>query len=284
MIAVVIPVRNRAELVKRTLASIDAQRQQPAQVVLVDNCSTDGTLDVLRQWAKGKPWVTVVTESRPGAAEARNRGLREVSQPYVMFFDSDDVMPPHHIADIMHGMKRAGMPDIGAFDMMLVGLDGKPRLKRFRRGNAMRQQLFHCILSTLRYIVSTPLLRRIGGWEENLPAWDDYVLGVKLLINTESVAYLPLSQPVMAYSQSESITGTSFSGNAGQWEQALDTIGRMLPDARWQRIVNARRAILAGHYLKEGRPDLAKPLMRSLRSRVIARYVSLGGRGVHFFC
>lgn len=282
MISVVIPVRNRADLVQRTLRSIDGQLMQPDQVVLVDNGSTDGTLDVLSGWARRKPWVTVVQEHRPGAAEARNRGLREVNQPYVMFFDSDDVMPPTHIADVSHGLTKAGMPDIVAFDMTLVDLNGNEHRKPFRQGNLMRQHLFHSILSTQRCAISTSLLRRVGGWEENLPVWNDLVLGAKLLLNTGWVCRIDLRSPVMAYQQRESITGTSFSSKAGQWEVALDALDRMLPSAPWHKVVETRRAILAGKYMKEGRRDLAAPLIHTLRSRAIARYVSWGGRGVHY--
>ena len=112
MISLVIPVRNRASIVGRTLDSVAAQTRLPDQIVLVDNGSTDGTLEVLRRWANGRSNVQVVTEPRPGAAEARNCGLRAVTEEYVMFFDSDDTMPPRHVEEICSELTRLGMPAI----------------------------------------------------------------------------------------------------------------------------------------------------------------------------
>ncbi|MDE6262122.1 MAG: glycosyltransferase family 2 protein, partial [Muribaculaceae bacterium] len=58
-IAVVIPVRNRERLVEPTLESLAAQTRRPDRIILVDNGSTDSTLQTLRRFAEGKPHVMV---------------------------------------------------------------------------------------------------------------------------------------------------------------------------------------------------------------------------------
>lgn len=276
LITVVIPVRNRAELVRRTLDSLRAQTVAPARVILVDNGSTDGTPDVLRQY----PGALVIEEPRHGAAAARNAGLARVNTPYVLFFDSDDYMPPRHIEEITAGLRAASLPEIAAFDMELVALDGKRHPKPFRNGNPMKMHLFHSILSTQRCVISTDLARKVGGWNEQLPVWNDLEFGVRLLAASPAVTYLKLSEPVIVYSQADSITGTAFAHKAGQWERSLDACEATLRNTPYQRIIQLRRAILAGNYRREGRPDLAEPLTPTLSLRLIAAYVSLGGRGV----
>ena len=100
-ITIVMPVRDRASVVGRTLESIERQTFRPLSVVIVDNGSTDITPEIVEKWRRrvdGDDFkVTVVTEPRPGASAARNRGLREVESEYVMFFDSDDEMLPRHV-------------------------------------------------------------------------------------------------------------------------------------------------------------------------------------------
>lgn len=283
MISVVIPVRNRAELVKRTLQSLAEQTVAPEAVYLVDNGSTDGTLQTLRQWAAGRENVTVIEEPRPGAACARNRGLEQVRTPYVMFFDSDDTMPQRHVEEVTAALTSANMPDIGVFDMELVRLDGECSMKLFRHGDAMTNQIFHSILSTQRCVVKTELAQRAGGWNDSLFAWDDLELGVRLLATGAEVRYLALSEPVRVYAQRESITGTDFSSKAGQWERALDACEadlHALP--RYARLIDYRRAILAGMYRREGHAELAKGLARGFRMKLIERYVAVGGRGVSY--
>ncbi|MDE6120284.1 MAG: glycosyltransferase family 2 protein, partial [Muribaculaceae bacterium] len=65
-ITVVIPVYNRAGIVGRTLETLDAQVFQDFYVILVDNNSTDGTLEVLQQWAGKHPGrATVLMQPTP---------------------------------------------------------------------------------------------------------------------------------------------------------------------------------------------------------------------------
>ncbi len=283
MISVVIPVRNRAELVKRTLQSVAEQTVAPEAVYLVDNGSTDGTLQTLRQWAAGRENVTVLEEPRLGAACARNRGLEQVRTPYVMFFDSDDTMPRRHIEEVTAALTSANMPDIGVFDMELCRLDGVVEPKPYRRGDILAVHVFHAVLATQRCVVRTELARRVGGWNELLQGWDDLEFGVRLLAQRPRTEYLRLSEPVRVYAQRESITGTDFSSKAGQWERALDACEsdlRALP--RYVRLIDYRRAILAGMYRREGHAELAKGLARGFRMKLIERYVAAGGRGVSY--
>ena len=98
MLTIVIPVHNRRNLVEHTLGSLRQQTAPRFATVLVDNASTDGSIEVLRKWqaennSPERP-VTVLSESTPGACAARNRGLDAVESPWVLFFDSDDLMHP----------------------------------------------------------------------------------------------------------------------------------------------------------------------------------------------
>lgn len=280
MITVVIPVRDRENLVGSTLQSLAEQTVSPEAVVLVDNGSADGSLHTLREWARGRDNVTVICHPKPGAAGARNAGMALVRTPYVMFFDSDDLMPSRHIEEIIRGLRSSGLPQIGAFDMDLIDLKGNRHPKPFRQGDSMRMQIFHSILSTQRCVINTDYARSVGGWNEALPGWNDWEFGVRLLRPNPTLAYLPLSRPVEAYAQVQSITGADFASKAGAWERALDAVEEALCGTKYAPLVNYRRAILAGMYRREGRADLAKGMARGLKFKMIERYVALGGRGV----
>lgn len=280
MITVVIPVRNRAELVGRTLDSLAAQTLAPDKVILVDNNSTDATRQVLEQWAAGRRNVEVIGCATPGAAAARNAGLALVRTPYVMFFDSDDIMPPRHLEQIAAALEAEGRPELGVFGAEIVNLDGSRSPKPFRRGDLMANHIFHALLATQRYAVSTELIRRAGGWNDSLGGWDDLELGVRLLAQRPRTVHIALERPVEIHAQADSITGTDFASKAGQWERALDCMEAALSGTRHAALIDYRRAILAGMYMREGRRDLAAPLLKSFGMKLVARYVALGGRGV----
>lgn len=287
LLTVVIPVRNRAGIVGRTLASIDAQSVAPAKVVLVDNGSTDNTMQVLRQWADGRENVVIASEPRPGAAAARNRGLAEVNTPYVYFFDSDDTMSPTMIEDITEGLKRENMPPLATFDIEHQSIDGRISMMAYRKkGDPVINHLFHACLATMRTVVLADEVRRAGGWDEELPAWNDLEMGIRLALRNTPV-WLPMRQPGRNISGAESITGTGFSQKAGVWEKSLDRIETDLRASRPELapLVDYRRAILAGNYRREGATESAEALLATIRHRpllmrAICRYVAAGGRGV----
>ncbi len=85
--SVIIPTYNRREPVRECLASVSAQRRRPDEVIVVDDGSTDGTVEVL----DGTEGVTVIRQSNAGPGAARNRGAAAASSDYLVFLDSDDV-------------------------------------------------------------------------------------------------------------------------------------------------------------------------------------------------
>jgi GT2 family glycosyltransferase len=92
-LSIVIPTRNRRERVLATLDALDRQRLDGAQVeiVIVDNGSTDGTLDALKA-RSGRLTLMGTSEPREGASFARNRALTLVRAPLVLLF-GDDMVP-----------------------------------------------------------------------------------------------------------------------------------------------------------------------------------------------
>ncbi|OGR56453.1 MAG: hypothetical protein A2X36_04035 [Elusimicrobia bacterium GWA2_69_24] len=86
-ISVVIPTRERWELLAACLDSVLGQSRPPDEVVVVDNASRDGGGDALR--AQGLARLRVVREERPGVDHARNRGVAESAGDIVAFIDDD---------------------------------------------------------------------------------------------------------------------------------------------------------------------------------------------------
>lgn len=285
---IVVPVRNREQLVVRCLKSLLAQTWRPLRVIVVDNGSTDNTPQVVEKWfAKhsASDFETCLeSEPQPGACNARQRGLSSVTTEYVMFFDSDDVMRPHTVENAMHAFKTNTNADLVAWPVEIHFPNGESRMTKEIGSGAtqiMERHLIHSVLRTQGYAVRTGFLRRAGGWNGSLQAWNDWELGVRLLaLNPNVVA---LSTPgVDVYHQKESITGERFIDKAGVWEQSLKAITRDLSvcqDAAMRRflpLVAYRCAVLAAHYKKEGEPRTGDRLMKSLlyvmkRNRATAR-------------
>lgn len=270
-VTIVIPAYNRAATLPRALRSVECQTIAPARVVLVDNGSTDSTLSLMTEWAgKQTGFETVVlNEEKRGACAARNRGLQAVETDFVMFFDSDDEMLPGHVADFTAAIERWPDTDIFGRSILAQSLDGSRRTLYFTDRSPMFSHLFRGCLSTQRMVVRTSLVRSVGAWDENLNVWNDFEFGSRLLLATKSVRDIGGAPTVVTYQQEESITGTSFSAKAGQWERSLDSMEAGFIAAGREDFVkwlDCRRMILAARYQAENSPALSA----ELRHRTLA--------------
>lgn len=285
LITIVIPVRNRAKLVVSTLASIDAQTTRDFCVILVDNASTDGTGQVLRKWAeKTNISVTLLEETVPGAAAARNRGLKSVTTPWVMFFDSDDTMPEGNLKDLINAINSHPEAEI-------IGIERRfytPEGTLLRKDSPYRKDaVFHCLfhggMATAAFIARTSLVRKAGTWNENISTWDDIEMGLRILMRSPSIAIAHGSRCDIMVHES-SISGTNFSSRSAQIERAMEAMeGTLRDNGRSAQPVDVLRGIIAGRYAVEGSPALAARLSSTLRTRTgrLAYAMSRSGmRGV----
>ncbi len=100
--AVVIPAYNRERVLAETLERVLAQTLPPAEVVVVDDGSTDGTAGVAARFA---PRVRCVRRENGGPGSARNTGVAHTTAPWIAFCDSDDLWLPEKM-EIQMGLHR----------------------------------------------------------------------------------------------------------------------------------------------------------------------------------
>lgn len=92
-VSVIIPCYRCSGTIKRAITSITAQTQWPLEIILVDDCSEDGTLDLLNELKhQHEPnWIQVITlPSNAGPASARNAGWEIARGDFIAFLDADD--------------------------------------------------------------------------------------------------------------------------------------------------------------------------------------------------
>jgi glycosyltransferase involved in cell wall biosynthesis len=108
-ISVVIPTYNRSHLLPRALNSVLRQTYQPAEIVLVDDCSSDNTQEVAASCFGEIPLLYMRLEKNCGGAAARNAGIGRARGEYIAFLDSDDEWQPNHLSVMMRtGVRYSG--------------------------------------------------------------------------------------------------------------------------------------------------------------------------------
>ena len=134
-VSVVVPTHNSETFVAETLASIAGQTYGDLEVLVTDDASTDGTVEIVRTLAESDSRFRVsVQDRRRGAAAARNDAIRRATGRFLAFCDSDDLWGPEKLArQLSYARERGAAIAFTAYELMDV--DGR-RLGRFvDRGN-----------------------------------------------------------------------------------------------------------------------------------------------------
>lgn len=194
---VIIPVRNRAPLISACLDSIEAQTLQPGAVIVVDDGSSDGTPEVVQQYAKRLPLHLIRSEAR-GVSHARNVALGVSRAPFIAFLDSDDVWLPEMLERHMALFASAGA-QVGLVHCAFFRIDesGKPwsssgQIRPRKRGSIFDDMLrhFYHIGPPSTVVVRRDLVERAGGFDETLVLGEDQDLWLRMA-RMSQVDYLP---------------------------------------------------------------------------------------------
>lgn len=98
---IIIPAFNSEKYIQECVESIINQKcDYMWQMIVVDDGSTDRTLEILKRYLVDER-IVVISQKNQGAAAARNKGIENVSSKYLMFVDSDDILEPGAIQRLM---------------------------------------------------------------------------------------------------------------------------------------------------------------------------------------
>lgn len=103
MFSVVIPLYNKAQSITATLKSVLAQSFENFEIVLVNDGSTDGSLEVAKKIQD--PRIRIIEKENGGVSSARNRGIREAKYDWIAFLDGDDLWTKKHLQTVNNMIK-----------------------------------------------------------------------------------------------------------------------------------------------------------------------------------
>ena len=179
-VTVVIPTKDRYDLLHRTLGCVLRQSSARVRVVVVDDGGGDGTAERL----EGRdPRVTVLrNDSSRGVSNARNRGLEQVDTPWVAFLDDDDLWAPDKLARQLAALREqpgtrwacsaavSFLPDGSLADLARVP-EQSDVSRTLLRGNVVPG-------GGSGVLAATELVRAVGGFDPelaNLADWDCWI-------------------------------------------------------------------------------------------------------------
>jgi len=202
VISLIIPNYNKLPYLRETLASAIVQTSV-SEIIVVDDASTDGSVEYLRTAATSDPRIIVVaSERKHNASYCRNRGLDRATNPYVIFLDSDDLLSPACCRNRLELASRHPEHDLWVFPMRVFRESTTQPLDTWvpRPGNHLRHFLSHRLdWQTMQPLWRRAFLDRIGGFDESFGRLQDPELHTRALLAGAHVKCFPDAEPDCFY-------------------------------------------------------------------------------------
>jgi glycosyltransferase involved in cell wall biosynthesis len=216
-ISVVIPAYNAAAFLGPTLETILGQTVRAAEIIVVDDGSTDGTPEIARSFAG----VTVIEQSNSGPAAARNRGTLAATGEFIAYLDADDLWAPDKLERQLAALEAFGKPAFSFTDYRMFDASGfRKRTSELGRYEVFRRVARRIkarpptvvilnrgrrpVLYDTSYIApSSVLIRRAdvlaaGGFDESLRYCEDYEFFLRVFRSLPAVVVM---LPLLHYRQ-----------------------------------------------------------------------------------
>lgn len=221
LVSVVMPCYNAASFVKEAVDCALGQTYREVQLVVVDDGSDDGSVDVLRQLQADNPArMRLLNQHRKGPYPARNLGLRHATGDLIAFLDADDRWRPDFLEQ-MHAALTAHKADLAYCGWQNFG-EGAPGVEPYVPPAYEEADPVAAFLRTCPWPIHAVLLRRpiidaLGGFSEERFSSMDYDLWLRILGQTRRMVRVP---EVMAFYRWH----TQGQVSSVKWRQVLDAL------------------------------------------------------------
>ena len=185
-ISVVIPTLNRINTLERALDSVINQTYKPAEIIVVDNGSSDGTLKFLREQY---PKITTLTENKVGVSSARNKGIKKSINQWIALLDSDDAWHPRKL-EVQTSMLDSALKEYSLIHTDEVWFRNNKHINQMKKHKKQGGYIFErclslCCISPSSVLFKKNILDKVGLFDESLPVCEDYDMWLKICSSEE---------------------------------------------------------------------------------------------------
>lgn len=188
VVSICIPTYNRTNYLKETLQSVFAQTYKNYEIIVVDDGSTDGTGDMIKQLGCN---IRYHWQKNAGDASARNKLIELAVGKYITFLDSDDLLTPDAIERMVAVMQQEAEPVIVYGPYLRIDQRGNiiGKSKRKLYSGFVTKYLFQDIfVHSCGSMFPKNALEETGGFDTSLPVCSDYDLWLRLSLKYRFIA------------------------------------------------------------------------------------------------
>lgn len=112
MVTIIIPLYNKEKSISMTVASVLAQTYRDFELLIVNDGSTDRSLQEISKFHDDR--IRVIEQMNQGVSTARNRGILEAKGEWILFLDADDLLLPYCLDELLQTQNKYGTPIVTA--------------------------------------------------------------------------------------------------------------------------------------------------------------------------
>lgn len=206
-ISVVIPMYNREKTIESTIMSVLKQAVLPTEIIVVDDCSSDGSVEMVKKIRKENRLIRLLRlKENRGAQAARNCGIKVSKGEWILFLDSDDELVYDALA-----IQRAAVEKNPGYDVYYGDYYAKKYGKKHYVNCRMKGKdgyFLPDILFSSKVFFSGPLIRKtaledIGLLDERVPSYQEWDTNIRLSVHHR---YYYINKPLFIYNLHEGST------------------------------------------------------------------------------
>ncbi|NJB35387.1 glycosyltransferase family 2 protein [Croceivirga sp. JEA036] len=179
MISVVIPLYNKAHTIVNTLHSVLKQTFTSFEVIIVNDGSTDNSVQVIQEYSNDKR-IRIINQNNQGVSVARNNGVAKAKYKFIAFLDGDDEWLPQYLENMVSAIQQ--FPNAGMYCCAGFIRNGKKTVTRLAQKYAdkiVEIDFFenpHVFLHTSATIISREKFFKTTGFPNGLKRNEDFAL------------------------------------------------------------------------------------------------------------
>lgn len=207
MFSIIIPVYNKAPYVAKAIQSVLDQTYQEFELIVVDDGSTDNSLEVIKSLSLSTFNFQLSTQVNSGVSTARNNGVAQAKYDYICFLDADDWWAPDFLKEMKNLIEK--YPDAGIYGTSYFKVKDKKNIKanigvetNFTDGVINYCQVYAKTLwmplTSISVAIPKNVFEKEKGFKPQLKLGEDFDLWIRIAMEY-SVAFL--NKPLAYYNQ-----------------------------------------------------------------------------------
>ena len=185
-ISIIVPTLNRVEYLSRALDSVFNQTFKASEIIVVDNGSSDGTLEFIKE---KYPSVTLLEERKRGVSAARNKGIISSKSDWVAFLDSDDAWDKKKL-EVQKNALLSNSTNYKLVHTEEVWFKNNIKINQMKKHQKFGGYIFEkclplCCISPSSVLIKKNIFNQVGYFDEDLPVCEDYDLWLKICSKEE---------------------------------------------------------------------------------------------------